>query len=183
MTAPVHGPYTSAKHALVGLSKGLKADLAIKGANVGVMSVNSARFVEIYYATSAVGATFVPINFRAKPEELSYMLNAADVNVFFLAERYHSLFEQVRATLPNVQHVYALDFEAEGIETFESLRDSGEDLPVFVEIDEDDTSLLIYTSGTTAMPKGVQLSYRALTALVVNTQAPPDPAVVQGIYP
>ena len=149
--------------------------------SVGVMSVNCARFVEIYYATSAVGATFVPINFRAKPEELSYMLNAADVNVFFLAERYHSLFEQVRATLPNVQHVYSLDFEAEGIQTFESLRDSGEDELVFVEIDEDDTSLLIYTSGTTAMPKGVQLSYRALTALVVNTQVPPDPTVDQDV--
>ena len=151
------------------------------GSSVGVMSVNSARFVEIYYASSAVGATFVPINFRAKPEELSYMLNAADVNVFFLAERYHPLFEQVRAALPNVQHVYSLDFEAEGIETFESLRDSGEDAPVFVAIEEDDTSLLIYTSGTTAMPKGVQLSYRALTALVVNTQTPPDPAVDQDV--
>jgi NAD(P)-dependent dehydrogenase (short-subunit alcohol dehydrogenase family) len=39
MTAPVHGPYTSSKHALVGLSKGLKADLAILGANVGVTLV------------------------------------------------------------------------------------------------------------------------------------------------
>jgi NAD(P)-dependent dehydrogenase (short-subunit alcohol dehydrogenase family) len=39
MTAPVHGPYTSSKHALVGLSKGLKADLTMKGANVGVTLV------------------------------------------------------------------------------------------------------------------------------------------------
>jgi NAD(P)-dependent dehydrogenase (short-subunit alcohol dehydrogenase family) len=39
MTTPVQGPYTSSKHALVGLSKGLKADLGIKGANVGVTVV------------------------------------------------------------------------------------------------------------------------------------------------
>lgn len=39
MTTPVHGPYTASKHALVGLSKGLRADLAIKGAAVGVTLV------------------------------------------------------------------------------------------------------------------------------------------------
>ncbi len=39
MTTPVQGPYTSSKHALVGLSKGLKADFVIKGANVGVTLV------------------------------------------------------------------------------------------------------------------------------------------------
>jgi NAD(P)-dependent dehydrogenase (short-subunit alcohol dehydrogenase family) len=39
MTAPVHGPYTATKHAIVGLSKGLRADFAIKGASVGVTLV------------------------------------------------------------------------------------------------------------------------------------------------
>src|SRR5437868_1757921 len=57
-----------------------------KGANVGIMSVNSNKFVELYYATVTVGATFVPLNFRAKPEELQYMLDASDVNVLFVSE-------------------------------------------------------------------------------------------------
>lgn len=39
MTSPTHGPYTASKHAMVGLSKGLRADLAIKQANVGVTLV------------------------------------------------------------------------------------------------------------------------------------------------
>jgi NAD(P)-dependent dehydrogenase (short-subunit alcohol dehydrogenase family) len=39
MTTPVQGPYTSSKHALVGLSKGLRADFVIKKANVGVTVV------------------------------------------------------------------------------------------------------------------------------------------------
>ena len=39
MTSPTHGPYTASKHAVVGLSKGLRADLAIKQANVGVTVV------------------------------------------------------------------------------------------------------------------------------------------------
>ena len=54
-----------------------------KGQNVGIMSVNANEFVELYYATASVGATFVPLNFRAKTEELQYMADVSDVNVFF----------------------------------------------------------------------------------------------------
>lgn len=39
MTAPTHGPYTASKHAVVGLSKGLRAELAMKGAAIGVTLV------------------------------------------------------------------------------------------------------------------------------------------------
>ena len=163
------------------LAQAMQASGVGKGQNVGVMAVNSAAFVEIYYATAAVGATFVPLNFRAKPEELTYMANAAEVSTLFIAERYYPLLQGVRDEIEGLKNVYTLGFEAEGAQSFESLRDSGEDAPVSVEIDEDDVSLLIYTSGTTSLPKGVQLSYRAITALVVNTQAPADPAAEQEV--
>ena len=52
-----------------------------KGANVGIMSVNSTKFIELYYASASLGATFVPLNFRAKPDELQYMLDASDVKI------------------------------------------------------------------------------------------------------
>lgn len=143
------------------LAQSLQARGVAKGKNVGVMAVNSAKFVAVYYATAALGATFVPLNFRAKPEELTYMINTADVNVLFISERYYPLLEEIRSTL-TVDHVFTLGFEVAGHETFEGLVEAGEDIPVFTEIEEDDASLLIYTSGTTAMPKGVELSYRAL---------------------
>jgi len=163
------------------LAQALQAKGVGKGENVGVMSVNSVRFVEIYYAAAAVGATFVPLNFRAKPEELTYMINAADVTTLFISERYWPLLNEVRATLPDLKNVYTMGFEAEGHETVDQIAATGEDIPVFTDIDEDDVSLMIYTSGTTSMPKGVQLSYRALTALVVNTQSPPDPTADQEV--
>jgi len=163
------------------LAQSLQAKGVAKGNNVGVMAVNSAQFVAIYYATAALGATFVPLNFRAKPEELTYMINTADVNVLFISERYYPLLQEIRSTLQGVEHVFALGFEADGLETFDGLVETGEDIPVFVDIEEDDASLLIFTSGTTAMPKGVELSYRALTGLVVNTQNPPDPTTEQEV--
>jgi acyl-CoA synthetase (AMP-forming)/AMP-acid ligase II len=162
------------------LAQGLQALGVGKGKNVGVMSVNSVKFVEAYYATAQVGATFVPLNFRAKPDELTYMINTADINLLFISERYYPLLQEIRSTVPGVETVVTVGFEAEGERTFEQVC-AHEDIPVFTDINEDDVSLLIFTSGTTAMPKGVQLSYRALTALVVNTQAPPDPTSEQEV--
>lgn len=163
------------------LANGLQGLGVSKGQNVGVMAVNSPEFVEIYYATAAVGATFVPLNFRAKTEELTHMVNEADVSTLFIGERYWPIYEQIKGDLPGVQHVVGLDFAPDGANSYDSLIDGNEDIPVFTDVDDSDPTLLIYTSGTTSLPKGVVLSYQALTALVVNTQAPADPVSDQEV--
>ena len=152
-----------------------------KGANVGIMSVNSNKFLELYYASAMVGATFVPLNFRAKPEELQYMLDASDVNVLFLAERYMPIYEEIKGNLPKISKVYALDFKKDGIPTYQDLRDSGKDEMIFADVDDGDAALVIYTSGTTALPKGVVLTHKTLTAYVMNTQNPVDPSAQQDV--
>ncbi|MDA0302132.1 MAG: AMP-binding protein [Chloroflexi bacterium] len=152
-----------------------------RGQAVGVMAVNSVEFAEIYYASAAVGATMVPLNFRAKPEELTYMIDSTDVAALFIAERYFSIFESIASSTPSVKHVITLDFERDGHPSLKSLREANEDIPVWCETDDKDATLIIFTSGTTALPKGVVLSYQALTALVVNTQAPADPTADQQV--
>ena len=146
-----------------------------KGQNVGVMAVNCTEYVEIYYAAAAVGATLVPLNFRAKAEELTYMADSTDVALLFIQERYYSIYESVQNQLPKVKHVVTLDFKKDGLQDIGALRATGEDMPVFADVEESDATLIIFTSGTTSLPKGVVLSYQALTALVVNTQSPADP--------
>jgi acyl-CoA synthetase (AMP-forming)/AMP-acid ligase II len=152
-----------------------------KGHNVGVMSVNAVAFPEIYYATAMVGATFVPLNYRARADELAYMVNAASVNVLFVAERYYPLLQQVRPSLPTLKHLYTLGFAAEGEQTIEQLRAQGAAEPIYREVDDADSALIIYTSGTTAQPKGVVLTHKTLTAYVINTQAPADPSSEQEV--
>ena len=152
-----------------------------RGHAVGVMAVNCVEFAEIYYAAASVGATMVPLNFRAKPEELTYMIDSTDVTALFISERYYSIYESIATATPSVKHVIPLDFERPGLDSLKSLREANEDIPVWAETDDKDATLIIFTSGTTALPKGVVLSYQALTALVVNTQAPADPSVDQQV--
>ncbi len=162
------------------LAQALQALGVQKGENVGVMAVNCPEYVEIYYAAAALGATLVPLNFRAKSEELTYMVESTDVTTLFISERYWRIWEEISGGLPQVKNVIPLDFEREG-QSYKTLRDSGQDIPVFTDIDESDPTLIIFTSGTTSLPKGVVLSYQALTALVVNTQSPADPVGEQEV--
>jgi acyl-CoA synthetase (AMP-forming)/AMP-acid ligase II len=71
--------------------------------------------------------------------------------------------------------VVTLETPREGLPSYNSLLEGAPDEEVFVEIDEDEPTVLIFTSGTTAMPKGVELTYLNLSLYVVNTMSPADP--------
>jgi acyl-CoA synthetase (AMP-forming)/AMP-acid ligase II len=142
---------------------------------VGAMSTNGIEYVETYYAAAKIGATFVPLNYRAKHEELTYMINTSDVHVLFVGERYLDLVAKLRPDLTGVTHFACYDRPADGMGHLgEILATASADEP-FVEVDESKPTVLIYTSGTTSQPKGVALSYLNLSVYVTNTMSPADP--------
>ena len=142
---------------------------------VGAMSTNGLEYIETYYAAAKIGATFVPLNYRAKTEELTYMINSSDVHVLFVGSRYLDLVATLRPTLTGVRHFACFDKQADGMTQFsEILAQSSANEP-YVEIDESKPTVLIYTSGTTSQPKGVALSYLNLSVYVTNTMSPADP--------
>jgi len=142
---------------------------------VGVMSTNSIEFVECYYAAAKVGATFVPLNYRAKHEELTYMINTSDIHILFVGERYLDLVETLRPTLETVNHFVCIDRAVDGMGHLPSILDESPPDEPFVDIDESRPTVLIYTSGTTSVPKGVALTYANLSQYVVETMNPADP--------
>jgi acyl-CoA synthetase (AMP-forming)/AMP-acid ligase II len=143
---------------------------------VGAMSVNGIEYIEAYYAAAKVGATFVPLNYRAKQDELTYMINTSDLGVLFAGERYLDLVARLRPELKAVEHLACFDKRAEGMAYYpDILAQSSPDEP-YVEIDESRPTVLIYTSGTTSQPKGVALSYLNLSVYVANTMSPADPS-------
>jgi acyl-CoA synthetase (AMP-forming)/AMP-acid ligase II len=149
------------------------------GDRVAVMATNSPEYVEIYYACAKLGACFVPVNFRAKQEELSYMLNASEAAVLFTGKRYLDLIKSLRTEVPGLREVITLDEASAGLRSFADLITGGSEDEVFVDVDESEPTVLIFTSGTTAMPKGVELTYLNLSLYVVNTMSPADPTTEQ----
>ena len=145
-----------------------------KGDMVSILQVNCSQFVEAYFAVAKVGAIFVPLNFRAKSDELSYMLNNCEAKVLLVGERYVDLVNDMRSQLSRAEHFICIESKPDGMLKYDELLASASPEEVFVEIDDDDVTILMYTAGTTGRPKGVPLTHNSFSMYVLNNVTPVD---------
>src|SRR3989442_7984352 len=158
------------------LANALQAMGVGKGDKISVMALNSMEYVEIYYSGARLGAVFVPLNYRAKREELAYMCNNSETKVLFVGERYLGLSEAIKPELKTIEQFVCIDSRPEGMPNYDDLIGAHEADEIFTDIDDNDPTIVIYTSGTTALPKGVVLTYLGMSVYVTNTVEPADPA-------
>lgn len=145
-------------------------ELGVKpGDRVAAIQTNCHQFIETYYATATLGATFVPLNYRAKPPELEYMVTAANVKALFVGDRYIDSVKQLQPQFTSVQHYVAMEGTRPDMRAYDDLIAAGSSDLEDAEVDESDVSILMYTSGTTSLPKGVMLTYGDFTNYVVGT--------------
>ena len=150
------------------LAGSLRALGVERGQAVGALDTNSADYVATYYAAATLGAVFVPLNYRAKPPELEYMISAAKIVAIFVGGRYADLLDSLRPMLPSLRAIVGYGVERPGWLRFDDLMANGEEVED-AEVDETDVSILMYTSGTTSLPKGVLLTHGDFTTYVTNT--------------
>jgi acyl-CoA synthetase (AMP-forming)/AMP-acid ligase II len=142
-----------------------------KGDGIAVLDTNSARYVEAYFAASMLGAVFVPLNYRAKAQELEYMITTARARVLLVGDRYEPLVSNLRRRLLCVTDYVAMQSPQPGMALFEELIALASGDAPEAEVDEEDINILMYTSGTTGRPKGVMLTYGDFVAYVCgNTE-------------
>lgn len=132
---------------------------------VAALDTNSDYYVACYYAAAKAGLTFLPLNYRAKAPELEYMINTAGAKLLLVGDRYADLVERIQPKLTSVRTFLALGSATE-FDKLTTLAAAAESDETEVEVDENDTSVLMYTSGTTSLPKGVMLSFHDFTAYV-----------------
>jgi acyl-CoA synthetase (AMP-forming)/AMP-acid ligase II len=137
-----------------------------RGDCVAVLQVNSHRYVEAYYATAAIGAVFLPINYRAKLPELEYMITTANAKVLLVGDRYHDTVATLRPKLTCVHTYVAMEGARDGMLHLDRMITEASPELDPPEVDDEDTTILMYTSGTTALPKAVLLTYNDFTAYV-----------------
>ena len=139
------------------------------GDRVAILQTNCTQYIEAYYATATLGATFVPLNYRAKPPELEYMITAANIKILIIGDRYVDLANQLKPNLGCVETYVTIETRRDDILHYDDLIEQGSPDIEEAEVEEDDLSILMYTSGTTSLPKGVMLTYGGFTNYVIGT--------------
>jgi fatty-acyl-CoA synthase len=116
---------------------------------VAVLMKNSAAFLELVFATSHIGAVFLPINYRLSADEVGYIVSNSGARILVADE-------ELAATTAGHAPVVLLDEAAQSTATL--LAPDIAPTPMHVRRPQD-LMRLMYTSGTTDRPKGVMLSY------------------------
>jgi acyl-CoA synthetase (AMP-forming)/AMP-acid ligase II len=140
------------------------------GDRIGILATDSPEYVITLLASMKLGTTFVAINFRLSPPEITNLLQAAGVCALFLAGRYRAAAEPARRALGDQLRLVAWLDGGDGTGTSYAdllARAPGADEGEMVSPATDEDILgLALTSGTTGVPKGVLQSQRMIRALV-----------------
>jgi acyl-CoA synthetase (AMP-forming)/AMP-acid ligase II len=159
------------------LANGLISLGVEKGDRVGMLQVNCNEYIEAYFAVAKIGAIFVPLNFRAKADELSYMIANAEAKILFVGNRYQSIVNDMLPQLPSVKECIGLEAENGKKSDYEELLSASAADSVWTEIEDDEITLLMYTAGTTGRPKGVPLRHSGFVSYVLDNVEPANPEI------
>ncbi len=150
------------------------------GDRVGMVLPNVPAFPVLFYGAVAAGAVVVPMNPLLKAREVQYYLEDSGASIVFA---WHEMADEAVTAAEKV----GIDCIAVDPETFPGLLEEHEPMTEVAERDDDDTVVLLYTSGTTGQPKGAELTdsnlatNAAMTAQTLVCLTPQD--VVMGCLP
>lgn len=137
------------------------------GDKCGVVLPNSPEFLATWLGLARLGVVEVPINVAYRGEQLAYVLNQSECKAIVISSQWVYRLVEILHELHHLQHVIIVGKTSEQIPdkvncySYESLMAQASDRPVDVKIKPTDTSLILFTSGTTGPSKGVVLSHIA----------------------
>ena len=137
------------------LSQALRSLGAERGDRVAVVSDNSLRYFEIYWAILRSGLYITAVNSHLTAGEVAYIVNDCDAKALIVSAELRELAESVVLLAPEAGIRLAFGGEVDGFDSYEDALSEASELPL------DDTRRgadMLYSSGTTGTPKGIKLS-------------------------
>lgn len=159
--------YTELNERVNRLGNGLMDMGLKKGDKIGILLFNNLEFVETYCALAKIGVIAVPINFRYVGKDVEFVMDNSDAKAMILGEEFVNIVNPIKANLkkiPKNNYIVVGENVPSDYIGFEKLIDKSSDNEPNIKVDSKDTWILLYTSGTTGVPKGVVRSHESYIA-------------------
>lgn len=139
-----------------------------KGDFIAVFLMNCSEFIELYYATSKIGAIIAPLNYRLLASELVELVNYSGAKTMVFGQTFTEIMNSIKKDLEVKCYLCVGSKSPEWATLYEDMMATHSPEEPEVGIDEHDPHKLEFTSGTTGLPKGYLLThYQNLAALHV----------------
>lgn len=132
-----------------------------RGDVVGIFAPNDVSILDLLFASFKIGAVYFPMNWRLKPNEIESVIEDSNIKMIFYSTRHLSSLQGI------ADEYLHLDIDSK---EYDEIVDPKNHRPFeSVDVGQDDLASLMYTSGTTGLPKGVMFTYESFTTNAVNT--------------
>jgi acyl-CoA synthetase (AMP-forming)/AMP-acid ligase II len=148
------------------VANGLAALGACPGARVGYLGKNSDLFFELLLGALKANVVLVPVNWRLTPPEVAAILADAGVDILFVGPGYAPLADAITQAGHAVRTPISMDGASAAWPDFAAWRDAQPESDPMLPVTPENTAIQLYTSGTTGLPKGVELTHGNYLALL-----------------
>lgn len=130
------------------------------GDRIALLMMNGAEFIETYFAIAKIGGIIVPLNWRLVPDELEFILKDSGARMLVFGEAFIDTATELfcrgdRTDVKEWIQTAAGRGETQFARDYVSFRDAAVDSEPRLRGKDDDLLYIMYTSGTTGLPKGV----------------------------
>jgi fatty-acyl-CoA synthase len=147
----------------------------VKGDRVAILARDGIEHLDLFYACGKQGAIHTALNWRLHWRELVGLIEQTEPKVLLYSDDFRQTVAEVEGAIRDTAHAINryVHIEGEGIAGslhYQSILDASPETPVTCEsLERDDIACLLFTGGTTGLPKGAMISHRQICWNVLNT--------------
>lgn len=150
-----------------------------KGDRVALLMMNSHEFISAFFAIAKLGAVVVPLNWRLVPDELEFILKDSGSTVLFYSEEFLPSVAELhsrgnKTDVAHWIHTGSNDTKPPFAKGFDEIVNPSPTTEPDITAWDDDMLYIMYTSGTTGLPKGVMHTHNTQMEALVTLNATSD---------